>query len=156
MLDWTFRQTTGQHSHKCTIHVCVCCVFIAKRERWKDQSGHSCVLRQKEQQPATFWSDYTHFYCPLSIWKHCAQITCLHQIQPNLLFSHTQPVYTHMHLGYLCSMSATQTCIHSIQAHIMNINSNELSLCIWVHTAQKGLSLMAVVMLSPNEEMPLI
>lgn len=129
-------------------HTCVCLLcFMAKRERRKDHSGHSCVLRQKEQQPAVFWSDYTDFYFPLSIWK---QITCLHQIQPNL-FTHTR-----MHLGYLCSLSATQMCIHSIQAHIMNINNNELFLCIWVHTEQKGLSLMAVVVLSPNEEMSFI
>lgn len=39
---------------------------------------------------------------------------------------------------------------------IMNMDSNELFVCSWVHAAEKGLSLMAAVALSPNEDMQFI
>lgn len=51
----------------------------------------------------------------------------------------------HMHTAYADCISP-----------IMNMDSNELFLCIWVHAAEKGLSLMAAVALSPNEDMQFI
>lgn len=54
-------------------------VFFSAGRAGKDQSGHSCVFRQKEQQPGAFCSDYSDFYLPLPIQKDHAELTCLLQ-----------------------------------------------------------------------------
>lgn len=70
--------------------------------------------------------------------------------------------HTHIHTFTVFTRHECNTSMHAHitntlhKSPIMNIDNNELFLCTWVHAVEKGLSLMAAVALSPNEDMQFI
>lgn len=128
-------------------YTCLCSAsqsFPEQKERGKDQSGHSCVFRQKEQQPGAFCSDCGDFYLPLPHLERACRINLPAQevsrssvltflckvpslTSTNRTHTHTFMAPTQHNTTWAQYKVACTQHVHSAHDPIMNIDNNELS-----------------------------